>query len=339
VKVLFIGGTGNISADCAALLHGRGHEIVVVTRGRSAVPAGYRAVVADRKDPAAMRVALAGIQPEVVVNFLGYEVGDVAVDFELFRDRLRQYIFVSTTAAYVKPPRRLPVTEDEPLGNPFWDYGQKKEQCERWLCERRDRDGFPLTIVRPSHTYSPRWFPNIVASGSCTLAARLEAGKPVFLSDDGEGLWTMTATSDFAVGFAGLAGNERALGEAFQITGDEVLTWNRILAETADALGVKSPQVLRIPTEWLCTRFPELTGPIKGDKACPGVFDNSKIKRLVPDFRSCKPFRAGIRESVAWYRANPDQRTVNPIYDRLFDDVAAAWKAEQTTLASRGESA
>jgi len=326
MRVLFIGGTGNISTDCAALLHERGHEIAVVTRGRSAVPAAYRAVVADRRDLAAMRAALAGVEPDVVANFLGYEVGDVAVDFELFKSRVRQYLFISTTAAYVKPPRRLPVTENEPLGNPFWDYGQKKEQCERWLCERRDRDGFPLTIVRPSHTYSPRWFPNIVASASCTLAARLEAGKPVFLPDDGEGLWTLTATSDFAVGSAGLVGNEKAIGEAFQITSDEVLTWNRILAETADALGVESPQILHIPTDWLCAKFPELTGPLKGDKACPGVFDNSKIKRFVPDFRSRKAFRDGIRESVAWYRAHPDQRIVNPTYDRLFDDVAAAWR-------------
>jgi len=325
VKILFIGAGGNISGDCAELLHGRGHEIIALTRGRSAVAGCCRAVKADRKDPAAMRVALAGVDADVVVNFLGYDVADVSLDFDLFAGRVRQYVFISTAAAYVKPPRAMPITEDEPLGNPYWDYAKKKEACERWLCERRDRDGFPVTSVRPSHTYSPRWFPNLVGSASCTLAARLESGRPVFVPGDGENPWTLTAASDFAAGLAGLIGNEAAIGEAFHITSDEALSWNEILGETAAALGVAAPRVLKIPTDWLCDRFPQLTGPLKGDKANAAIFDNSKIKRFVPGFRCLKPFAVGIRESVAWYREAPERRIANADADRLFDEVAAAW--------------
>ncbi len=209
MRILFLGGTGNISAECAALLHERGHEILVVTRGRNAVPAGYRAVVADRKDAAAMRTALHGVQPEVVINFLGYELSDVQVDYELFKGVVRQYVFISTTAIYEKPPRKLPLTEDAPVGNPFWDYAQKKIACEQWLRQRHEEDAFPLTIVRPSHTYSKRWVPNPLSSGSYTFAARLEQGKPVWIHDDGGSLWTLTTAADFAVGLAGSGGEAR----------------------------------------------------------------------------------------------------------------------------------
>ena len=329
MRILFIGGTGNLSGECTALLHERGHEIIVVTRGQSEVPSAYRAVVADRKDPAAMRAALAGLKPDVVIDFIAYEVPDVQMDYEIFGNSLRQYIFISSTVVYVKPAPRLPMTEETPLGNPFWPYAVKKLECEEWLRGRR-REGFPVTIVRPSHTYGPRWFPNMVSSAGYTLAARMEAGKPVFVPDDGENPWTLTAASEFAVGVAGLAGNERAVGEAFHITSDESLTWNQIYAATAEALGVKSPNVLKIPTSFICEQSPKMIGPLRGDKACPGVFDNSKIKRFVPDFCCRKPFREGIRESVAWYRAHPDKKWINPDADATFDQVTAAWLKRQS---------
>lgn len=328
MKVLFIGGTGNLSTDTAALLHLRGHEIIVLTRGRSEVPPAHRAVVADRKDAAAMRATLAGVKPDVVLNFIGYEPADVQTDHAVFGNDIRQYLFISTAAVYAKPPPRLPITEDTPLGNAFWDYAQKKHQCEDWLREQAARTRFPVTIVRPSHTYGPRWFPNVVSSAGYTFAARLESGKPVFVPGDGENPWTLTATSDFAVGLAGLVGNERTIGEAFHITSDEVLTWNQIVAETAAALGVASPRVLKIPTEWICERFPKLIGPLKGDKACPGVFDNAKIKRFVPEFVCRKPFREGIRESVAWFRQHPEKKWINADADATYDAVTAAWLAE-----------
>jgi nucleoside-diphosphate-sugar epimerase len=166
----------------------------------------------------------------------------------------------------------------------------------------------------------------VVSSAPYTVAARLEQGRPVFVPDDGENPWTLTAASDFAVGFAGLVGNPRALGEAFHITSDEVLTWNQIYARIAEAVGAPAPVIERIPTDFICEIAPHLTGTLKGDKAHPGIFDNSKIKRLVPDFTCRKPFAEGIREAVAWLRAHPEQQNLNPQVDRTIDDVIKAWK-------------
>lgn len=326
MNILFIGGTGNISADCAALLHERGHQIAVLSRGRNPVPAAYRPIRANRKDLAAMRTALQGAQPEVVINFLGYELADVRADFELFHDTLRQYLFISSTTVYAKPPRQLPMTEDAPLGNVWWDYAQKKLACEQWLLERHREVGFPVTILRPSHTYSKRWIPNPVSSSSYTFAARLEQGKPVFIPDEGQNPWTLTAASDFAAGLAGLVGLPAALGETFHLTSDEVLTWNQICSEIAAALGVPSPNLVRVPTDFICQIAPQMTGTLKGDKAHPGLFDNSKLKRFVPGFRCQKPFHVGVRESVAWLRAHPEHQNLNPQVDALCDQVIAAWR-------------
>jgi nucleoside-diphosphate-sugar epimerase len=327
MKILFLGGTGNISTECAALLHEQGHEIIVLSRGRTPVPPKYRALKAERKDVEALRAALRGVQPDVAINFLGFEPNDLEVDFAVLNGALRQYIFISSATVYAKPPVRLPITEDAPLGNPWWDYAQKKLACEQWLEARRQEAGFPVMIVRPSHTYSHRWIPNPVSSGSYTFAARLEHGRPVFVPDEGENPWTLTAAADFALGLAGLVGNEKAVGEAFHITSDEVLTWNQIYSEIAAALGVSSPLVVKIPTDFICQVAPQLTGNLKGDKSHPGVFDNSKIKRFVPEFHCRKPFRVGVRESVAWLRAHPEQQNLNPQVDATFDQVISAWQA------------
>jgi nucleoside-diphosphate-sugar epimerase len=328
MKILFIGGTGNISGDCAALLHQRGHEITVVTRGRSTIPAGYRAVVADRKDSASMRRALQGVQPEVVLNFLGYELAEAQADFELFQGSVRQYVFISSATVYAKPPAKLPVTEDAPLGNAWWEYAQKKLVCEEWLRQKQRAAGFPVTIVRPSHTYSKLWVPNPVSSSSFTFAVRLEQGKPVFVPDKGENPWTLTAASDFACGLAGLVGNSKAIGEAFHITSDEVLTWNQIVSEIAQAMGATAPNVAKVPTDFICRIAPQMTGSLKGDKAQPGVFDNSKIKRVVPGFECRKPFRVGVRESVDWLRQHPEAQNLNPKIDVLCDRMVEAWQKE-----------
>jgi nucleoside-diphosphate-sugar epimerase len=327
MKLLFIGGTGNISADCAALLHQRGHEIFVLTRGHNEVPAGYRAIVADRNDPAAMRSALKDVQPEVVLNFLGYDLPEVQADYELFQGAVRQYIFISSTVVYAKP-LVLPLTEDAPTGNPWWDYAVKKLACEQWLLKRHQQAAFPVTIVRPSHTYSRRWIPNAISSASYSFAARLEQAKPVFVHDRGESPWTLTATSDFAVGLAGLVGEAATIGQAFHITSDEVLTWNQIYAEIAAALDAPSPQILKIPTDFICRVAPQFTGTLKGDKAHAGVFDNSKIKRFVPAFQCRKPFRVGVRESVSWLRAHPEAQNRKPEVDSVIEQVLSAWQRE-----------
>jgi nucleoside-diphosphate-sugar epimerase len=326
VKILFLGGTGNISAECASLLHERGHAILVLTRGQSPVPSEYIPIRADRKDTAALRTALQGRQPEVVINFVGYELKDVQDDFSLFSGGVGQYIFISSATVYSKPPKRLPITEEAPLGNAWWEYAQKKLACEQWLLDQQRTSGFPVTIVRPSHTYSKRWVPNAVSSASYTFARRLEQNKPVFVPDQGENQWTLTAATDFAIGLEGLVGNEKAFGEAFHITSDEVLTWNQIYAEIAAALGKKSPTIEKIPTDFICQLAPQLTGNLKGDKAHPGVFDNSKIKRFNPKFQCRKPFSHGIRESIEWLQAHPEQQKLNPEVDATFEQVLSAWE-------------
>ncbi len=320
MKLLFIGGTGNISTQCAALASRRGHEISVLTRGRSPVPPGYKAICADRKHGPAMRAALQGQAFDVVLDFLAYELPDVQLDYELWAGRVRQYIFISSASVYTKPGP-LPITEQNPVGNAFWDYAQKKLACERWLLERHKESGFPVTIIRPSHTYSRIWVPNPASSSSYTYAARLEQGKPVYVPDDGENPWTMTAADDFAVGVVGLLARSEALGEVFHITSDEVLTWNQIAAEIAAAVGADSPRIVKVPTDFICQIAPQMTGTLKGDKSWPGVFDNSKIKRLVPDFECKKPFRVGVRESVAWLRAHPEQQNLSPKVDQMIEEV------------------
>jgi nucleoside-diphosphate-sugar epimerase len=326
LTILFIGGTGNISTECAALLHKRGHRIQILSRGRLGVPAEYRAIAADRKDPEAMQAALKGAQPDIVLNFLGYERPEMELDFNLFNGYVQQYIFISSATVYAKPPRSIPITEEAPLGNAFWDYAQKKLLCEQYLLDCAGQNKFPVTIVRPSHTYAKLWIPNPVSSAGYSFAARLEQGKPVFVPDNGENPWTLTASSDFAVGLAGLVGKPDAVGEAFHITSDEVLTWNQIYAEIADALSVKSPKVVKVPTDFICQAVPQLTGNLKGDKSHPGVFDNSKIKRFVPDFACRKSFREGIRESVNWMRSHPEQRNLNPQVDAMIEPVIEAWE-------------
>ncbi len=273
-----------------------------------------------------MRAAFRDVQPEVVINFIGYELAEVQMDHDLFKDVASQYLFISSTTVYEKPPRHLPVTESARLGNAWWEYAQKKVQCEEWLRQRWEASRFPVTIVRPSHTYSKRWIPNAISSSSHTFAARLLEGKPVFVHDDGTSPWTLTATSDFAVGLAGLVGNAAALGEAFHITSDEVLTWNAIYAEITAALDVASPRIVPVPTDFICQVAPQMTGTLKGDKAHPGVFDNAKIKRFVPDFQCAKTFAQGIRESVGWLRAHPDQWQLNPQVDTLCEAVVDAWQ-------------
>jgi nucleoside-diphosphate-sugar epimerase len=327
MNILFIGGSGNISADCAALLYERGHKIFVITRGHIPLPKTYTALVADRRDRAALCRTVQDIPADVVVNFTGFTPLDVEIDYELFAGKIRQYIFISSASVYAKPHRKIPLTEASPLGNPFSEYAQNKQACEEWLLARAGASGFPVTIVRPSHTYSCRWIPNPVSSTGYTLVARLEQGKPVFIHDDGQGLWTLTATTDFAVGLAGLVGREDTTSEVFHITSDEVLTWNQIYAEICRAAGVAGPEMRRIPTDFICKVSPLMTAKLKGDKAEPGVFDNAKIKRFVPEFECRKSFRRGIAEAILWFRSEPGRMRIEPWADAVFEQVIAAWES------------
>ena len=328
MKILFIGGTGNISADCAELLHRQGNDITVLSRGNSPVPAAYESIIADRGDAAAMRAALGSRQFDSVINFLGYRTADLEIDCDVLSGRMGQYIFISTAMVYAKPHTQLPITELAPMGNRYSDYAQQKQECEEWLMARREEDGLPFTIARPSHTYSKRWIPNTITSRGYTAAARMEQGQPMFVPDDGETLWTLTTTTDFAAGLAGLVGNEKAVGESFHITSDEALSWNRIYGELADALGVELPTMHNIPVDFICDHFPDQIGGLRGDKANPGVFDNSKLKRFVPGFECVKPFREGVREAVAYLRAHPEEQHINAKVNETFNDIIAAWQAK-----------
>lgn len=334
MNILFIGGTGNISTDCAALLHKSGHCISVLTRGRSPVPAEYVSYRADRNDREAVATLLADLDIDVVIDFIAFDVPAVATDYELFRGRIKQFIFISTTVVYSKPPERLPITEDFPVGNRFSEYGRKKQACEEFLLTRCSEDGFPVTIVRPSHTYSAQWFPNPVTSAGFTVASRLRQQKPIFIHDDGQGLWTLTHTTDFAVALAGLVGDRDAIGETFHITSDSVLTWNQILSETCLALRVDDPAIVHIPTDFICRAAPIMEAKLRGDKAHHAVFDNAKIKRFVPEFDCKVSFREGIRRSVSWYEADPSRQVINPAMDAIFDRVISEWHGSGCPTAS-----
>ena len=326
MNLLFLGGTGNLSAACARVCHERGHQVNVLTRGRGSVPAEYHSLLADRKDPAAMQAALAGRTFDSVLNFIGFDLAEVQADYEVFRGKTGQYVFISSATVYEKPPRTLPIRESTPLGNAWWEYARKKIDCEEWLLSRFRADGFPVTIIRPSHTYSRQWIPNLVSSAGYSFAARLERRETVFVADQGATPWTLTHADDFAIGVAGLVGRIEAIGEAFHITSDEALPWKSIYREIAAALGVGEPHMVEVPTGLICAAAPQLVGNLKGDKTHPAVFDNAKIRRLVPEFHAGKTFATGIRESVAWMRGHPERQKLNPQIDVTNDAVIAAWK-------------
>jgi len=329
MKVLVIGGSGNISSATVERLLARRDEVWILTRGKRPVAAGARPLVADRGSRDSMAAALGGLEFDAAVNFLGYTVPDVKTDFELLSGRVSQYIFISSATVYAKPHRELPIRETSRLGNPFSQYARDKEQCEAWLMARHVKSGFPVTIVRPSHTYSNRWIPNPVTSAGYTFAARLERGEPVFIHDGGRTPWAITAASDFAAGLAGLTGLKDAIGEAYHITTDEHLTWSQIYSETVAAVGAMHPRIVSMPTDFICNVEPDMVARLKGDKAEPGVFDNSKIKAAVPGFRCNTLFRDGIRESVRWFREDPARQSVDPAVSAVFDRLLAAWGRRQ----------
>ncbi len=325
MNLLFIGGSGNLSTACAALLHQNGHKIYILSRGQTPIPSAYTGLIANRQDRQTMVRLLQGIQLDVVLNFLGYTVADVEIDYSLFNGKIKQYIFISSATVYAKPHRTLPITEQYPLGNPFSEYAQNKQACEEWLLSRFRQDQFPVTVIRPSHTYSCRWIPNIVNSTGYTLLYRLERNLPVFIHNDGQSLWTLTAADDFAVGVAGLVGLEQAIGETVHITSDQVLTWNQIYEEICRAGHITRPTIMHIPIEFICQASPEMSAKLIGDKAEPGVFDNAKIKKLVADYDCRKTFRQGIAEAAAWFRQDPRRMQPDSGANALFDKVTQLW--------------
>ena len=322
LKVLFIGGTGVISSACVREAVARDVEVFVLNRGQSAdrpLPAAVRELRADARDAGSVRAAVGGLDFDSVVDFVAFAPGHVQADIDLFAGRTGQYVFISTASAYQKPPSRLPITESTPLRNPYWQYSRDKIACEDLLVEQYRAAGFPATIVRPSHTYDAT---KTVVSGGWTPLARMLAGKPVIVHGDGTSLWTVTHNTDFARAFVPLLGHSRTVGEAFHITSDDVLTWDQIARALGAALGVE-PTIVHVPSDAIAAADPEWGAGLLGDKAHSVIFDNSKVRSVVPGWRAVVPFEQGAREIADWYLNHPDWQVVDPGLDALMDKLAA----------------
>ena len=325
MKVLFIGGTGNISSSVSRLCVERGHELYLLNRGQRGAPvAGATPLRADVTRPEAAAAALAGHRWDAVVDWIAFTVADVERDLALFRGRTGQYVFISSASAYQKPPLSPFVTESTPLANPFWQYSRDKIACEERLARAQREEGFPVTVVRPSHTYDTVIPVSIGGWTEYAVVDRMRRGQPVIIHGDGTSLWTLTHAEDFARGFVGLLGHPGAIGEAFHITSDEVLTWNQIYRELAAAAGAEA-RIVHIPSEFIAACEPALAGTLLGDKAHSVIFDNSKIRRFVPGFRAEIPFAAGIRRTLAWFAADPARQVVSPATDERIEAILHAY--------------
>jgi nucleoside-diphosphate-sugar epimerase len=328
MKVLFIGGTGFISSAVSRLALARGVELYHLNRGKRAagIP-GVQSLIADVHQPDQASKVLGDQAWDVVVDWIAYTVDDIERDLALFRGRTKQFIFISSASAYQKPPSHPIITESTPLYNPYWLYSRNKIACELRLAQAHRDEGFPITIVRPSLTYDQSNFP--IAMGgwnSYTLIDRLNAGRPIVVHGDGSSLWVITHSEDFARGFVGLLGNGQAIGHAFHITSDEVLTWNQIYEIIADAAGAK-PNLVHIASEFIAKLAPTTGDGLLGDKAWSVIFDNSKIKTFVPGFQAVIPFRDGIRRTLAWFEADSKRCWIDQGVNDEMDKILAAYKA------------
>jgi nucleoside-diphosphate-sugar epimerase len=324
LKVLFIGGTGVISAAAAERAVAVGHELTMLNRGNTAlraIPPGVELLSADIRDTASVRTALGDRSFDVVADFVAFTPAQVAADIALFTGRTGQYVFISSASAYQKPPARLPILESTPLRNPFWQYSRDKIACEDLLVRAYRDDDFPVTIIRPSSTYDRT---RIVLTGGWTDVARLRAGRPVVVHGDGTSLWTVTHSSDVAKGLVGLLGLPQAVGDSFTITSDEYLPWNTIYQLFAAAAGAPPPRLVHIASETIAAGAPDLGPSLLGDRSHSVIFDNSKVKALVPEFVCTTRFATGVRDVVDWYDANPDQQIVDHDLDATFDRLIAA---------------
>ena len=331
MKVLFIGGTGLISSACSELAVERGIELVILNRGRSSkhpAPQGAQLLVADAHgDPAAIASLLQGLNFDAVVDWVAFTPADIERDIQLLSGKTHQFIFISSASSYQKPPGHYLITEDTPLVNPYWDYARNKIACEERLMREYREKGFPVTIVRPSLTYGPSQIPLCVGSWEhpYTVVDRMKKGKKIIVPGDGTSLWTLTWNGDFAKGLLGLLGCEQAVGHAFHITSDEVLTWNQIYREAGHAIGIE-PNLIHIPSDLIAAYQLNALGSLIGDKANSAVFDNRKIRRFVPDFVATVPWSEGVRRAIAWHEADPSHCTLDDEANRAWDTIIAAYE-------------
>ena len=328
MKILFIGGTGTISMAITKLLAEQGHELWLLNRGSRnlGLPENVRSIIADINNEEETAKKLEGMSFDCVGEFIGFVPQQLERDYRLFKDKTKQFIYISSASAYKKPPEGYVITEETPLENPYWEYSRNKKACEDYLMKLCREEGFPVTIVRPSHTYDERSVPLGVHGngGSWQVVKRIKEGKPVIIHGDGSSLWTITHNSDFAKAYAGLVGNPRAIGEAFHITTDESLPWNDIYKAIADALGVTlKPYYVASQTLADMSDY-DFVGSLIGDKSNSVVFDNSKIKALVPGFKCTVTAREGIRRTVEYILEHPEYQNEDKEFDSWCDRVIAA---------------
>jgi nucleoside-diphosphate-sugar epimerase len=325
LKVLFIGGSGIISSASSRLAVERGIDLYVLNRGATQLrplPPEATVLHADVHDPASVRAALGDLEFDAVVDWVAFTPEHVRSDIELFRGRTGQYVFISSASAYQTPPSRVPVTESTPLRNPYWQYSRDKIACESLLTEAYREENFPATIVRPSHTYDQTSIP---FDGKWTALARMRAGKEVVVHGDGTSLWTLTHHADFAQGFVPLLAHPRTVGDVFHITSDDVLTWDQIAHSLAAALGV-TPRIVHVPSDAIAAADPEWGSGLIGDKAHSMVFDNSKLRTVVPDFCATIPFEQGAREIVGWHDEDPARQRIDERLNALMDKLVATYR-------------
>jgi nucleoside-diphosphate-sugar epimerase len=329
MRALFIGGTGLISSACSAAAVAAGHDLWLLNRGRSRLEVPVppeRTIIADAYNEAEVRAAVGPREWDVVVQWNGYLPSQVEQDIRVF-SRARQYVFISTAATYEKPPSHWLITEETPQSNPFWDYARQKIACEAVLAEAGKQKGFPYTIVRPSLTYGPSQVPVVVGSWEkpYTIIDRVRRGAPIIVPGDGTSLWTITHNSDFAKGLLGLLGNPAAIGQALHITSDEALTWGQIYSLVGAAAGAE-PNVLHVPSDAIVAADPGQLGNLFGDKIYSTVFDNSKLRSLVPGYRATVPFATGIAETVAWFDADPARQEIDHAANLRWDRLATVYQ-------------
>lgn len=325
MNILFIGGTGIISSACSALAVARGMHVFHLNRGNSIAirPAqGVTTITADIRNFEACQQALAPYEFDVVVDFISFVPEHIEQNITLFRNKTKQYIFISSASIYQTPPQSLPVTELTPRENPVWEYSRNKIACEDVLLDAFSNHSFPAVIVRPSHTYDQTLLP---IEGGYTVLHRILHNKPIVIHGDGSSIWTLTHARDFAKGLVGLFGNTNTFGEAFHITSDEWLTWNQIYEIIGKAVG-KTPEVVYMPSTIIATYNKEIGDSLLGDKTHSMIFNNSKIKQYVPDFSCEIPFSEGVHEIINFYTNTPSFQLVNNDLDALFDVLIQKYK-------------
>ncbi|HEY4976593.1 MAG TPA: SDR family oxidoreductase [Gaiellaceae bacterium] len=328
MRVLFIGGTGNISIAATRLCAEQGIELALLNRGQSdvSVPEGVRQIRADIRDRASAAEALSGEEFDVVVDWIAFVPEHVETDIALFAGKISHYVFISSATVYEKPSPFFPIVEEAPLGNVHWQYARDKIACEERLRREHEQNGFPATIVRPTYTYGETWIPTAIEGQDYTIVERMRRGKKVIVPGDGESLWTMTHNSDFVRALVGLLGNPKAAGESFHITSDEVLTWNQITETIAAAAGLEA-EIVHIPSDFVAAIDPELGAGLLGDKSRSEVFDNAKIKRFVPGWEAEVPFAEGVARSIEWFEGDPARKAIDEERSAKLDRVVEAYEA------------